>query len=74
MRAHDLEELAAKLHTSAPSLAALDALTAAQVALLSDLIDAACARERDAVAAAFDRALPLLPPALVLDLLGGRER
>ncbi len=74
MSAHDFDQVAAKLRTPPPNLAALEGLTAPQLTLLSDLIDAACARERRAVAVAFEHALPLLPRALILELLGGRER
>lgn len=74
MSAHDFDQLAAKLRAPPSHLVALAGLTAPQLTLLSDLIDAACAREQRAVAAAFEHALPALPRALMLELLAGRER
>ena len=74
MSAHDVDQLAAKLRTPPRGLGALAGLTAPQFTLLSDLIDDACARERRAVAEAFEHALPALPRALMLELLAGRER
>lgn len=68
-----LERLAAKLGRPARSLAAFERLTQQELAALSQLIDEACRREREALRAGSPQLLPAPLRRLFLRLLGWRE-
>jgi hypothetical protein len=72
VRAEDPDQLAAKLGRPVASLPALRGLTADQIGLLSDLIDAAGTRRRNALDEALAAAIPLLPGAVARRILQGR--
>jgi hypothetical protein len=74
MRAGDSDQLAAKLGRPVASLSAFRGLTAEQIGLLSDAIDAATATRRRAIDDAFRAALPPLPRRLLVGILRLAER
>jgi hypothetical protein len=57
----NVEQLAAKLGLAPTALSAFEHLTPEQIALLSDAIDGACARQRREREAALAATVPLLP-------------
>jgi hypothetical protein len=69
MRAHDPDQLAAKLGRPAASMSAFRGLTAEQIGLLSDAIDKAAATRRRDIDDAFRAALPPLPRRLLVWML-----
>lgn len=71
MSATELQQLATLIRRPAHSLQAFSALSEAELAMLRQSVEAACAQQRQALDAAFRKALPAPLRWLVLRILRG---